>query len=131
MINALALLVTALLFGGMTLFAGGFASVLYKALPAETVGRVLRETFPRFYVFVMAAAGAAAGLVAPNDPTAAIGLAGIAVTTVPARQILTPAINRATDNDQTSRFKWLHGLAVALTLAHIVAAGWVLTRFLT
>lgn len=33
MLPALALLTTALLFGGMTLYAFGFAAVLFKTLP--------------------------------------------------------------------------------------------------
>ena len=39
-----------------------------------------------------------------------------------------PAINRATDSGQRQRFKWLHGVSVLITLAHIAAAGAVLVR---
>ncbi len=130
MIEATALLLTALLFGGMLLFASGFAGVLYKSLPKETVGQVLRETFPRFYAFVITTATACAALVWPIDQLSAGALVAIAVTAIAARQILTPAINRATDTGQTTRFGWLHGLAVGLTLAHIVVAGWATIRFL-
>jgi hypothetical protein len=37
-----------------------------------------------------------------------------------------PAINRATDAGNRRRFAWLHGLSVAVTLAHIAACGWLL-----
>jgi hypothetical protein len=130
MVEATALLLTALLFGGMTLFAAGFAGVLYQSLPKPTVGRVLRETFPRFYGFVIAAAAVSGALVWFRDGLGATALAGIAVTALGARQVLTPAINRATDSGQTRRFNWLHGVAVALTMGHIVLAGWVVVRFL-
>jgi hypothetical protein len=40
-----------------------------------------------------------------------------------------PAINRATDTGAKSRFKWLHGLSVCITLAHIALAGVALARF--
>ena len=57
-----------------------------------------------------------------------VGLAAVAVTGLLARQILMPAINRATDTGAKARFRWLHGLSVLITLAHIVVAGWVLTQ---
>lgn len=129
MIEPVALLLTGFLFGGMTLFSAGFASALYKALPAERVGVVLRTTFPRFYAFVIVAALAAAVPLWPSDALGAAALGLVGLTTVPVRQILTPAINRATDTGDESRFKRLHALAVAVTLAHIMVAGWVLTRF--
>ena len=55
-------------------------------------------------------------------------MAAVAVTTVPVRQLLMPAINRATDAGLRQRFKWLHGLSVAVTVGHIGATGWLLAR---
>ena len=55
-------------------------------------------------------------------------MALVAISAVPTRQALMPAINRATDHGQRQQFKWLHGLSVAITLAHIAAAGFVLVR---
>ena len=55
MISALALLTTALLFGGMVLYSFGFAAFLFTALPAETAGPTIRRAFPHFYLFVMGA----------------------------------------------------------------------------
>ena len=55
-------------------------------------------------------------------------MAAVAVTTVPARQLLMRAINRATDAGLRQRFKWLHGLSVAVTVGHIGATGWLLAR---
>jgi hypothetical protein len=46
MMLSLAVLSTALLFGGMTLYAFGFAAFLFTALPAKTAGEVLRRAFP-------------------------------------------------------------------------------------
>jgi hypothetical protein len=56
-------------------------------------------------------------------------LALIAATALPTRQILMPAINRATDIGAKDRFKVLHRLSVVITLVHIALAGYVLTRF--
>jgi len=128
MMLSLAVLSTALLFGGMTLYAGGFAAFLFTALPAKTAGEALRRAFPWFYAFVIATSGAAALFWWPHDALAAAVTAAVAITTVPVRQWLMPAINRATDTGQRQRFKWLHGLSVLVTLGHIVATAWLLVR---
>ncbi len=124
-----ALLVTSLLFGGMVLYSFGFAAFLFSALPPETARSTIRRAFPHFYLFVIATAAVAAALVWPFSSMLALALGTIAATTIPARQILMPAINRATDISAKSRFKYLHGLSVIITLAHIAIAGWVLSRF--
>lgn len=124
-----ALLTTALLFGGMVLYSFGFAAFLFTALPSDLAGPTIRRAFPLFYLFVMATAAVAAALVWPFDRLAAGLLVTIAVTTLPTRQILMPAINQATDTGARARFKVLHGLSVAITLAHIALAGVVLARY--
>lgn len=124
-----ALLATAFLFGGMLLYSFGFAAFLFTALPPDVAGPTIRRAFPLFYLFVMGVAAAAAALAWPVDPLAAGLLALIAATTLPTREILMPAINRATDTGAKARFKWLHGLSVVITLVHIAIAGYVLARF--
>ena len=126
--QALAVLTTALLFGGMTLYSFGFAAFLFTALPPDVAGATLRRAFPAFYLFVMGAAAIAAGLLWPLDAVASGLMMAIVITTVPLRQLLMPAINAATDRGLRNRFKWLHGASVLVTLAHIAAAGAVLVR---
>jgi hypothetical protein len=125
---ALAVLTTALLFGGMTLYSFAFAAFLFTALPPDVAGASLRRAFPAFYLFVMFVAVLAAVFLWRHDPLAAGLMAAIAITTLPSRQLLMPAINAATDRGQRQRFKWLHALSVVITLAHIIAAGYVLVR---
>ena len=127
MILSLAVLSTALLFGGMTLYSFGFAAFLFTALPAATAGAALRQAFPWFYLFVMATAAISAVLWWPHDAVSAGLMAAVAATTLPLRQVLMPAINRATDAGQRGqRFKWLHSRPVLVTLCHIGATGWLL-----
>ncbi len=126
--EALAVLTTALLFGGMTLYSFGFAAFVLSALPAETARPLIRQAFPHFYLFVIAGALVAAVVLAFADPLSAALMAGIAATTVWARQGLMPAINAATDAGDMARFGRLHGVSVALTLIHIALAAWVLVR---
>lgn len=125
---SLAVLTTALLFGGMTLYSFGFAAFLFTALPSQTAGTVLRKAFPWFYVFVIATATGAALLWWEHDASFAALMAGIALSTLPVRQLLMPAINRATDAGLRRRFQWLHGLSVLVTLVHIGACGWLLAN---
>lgn len=129
MIQLAALLATALLFGGMVLYSFGFAAFLFTNLPGPLAGTTLRRAFPHFYTFVLVTAAVGAALLWPTDPTGGALLAAVAVTTLPTRQLLMPAINTATDTGAKTRFKVLHGLSVLIALAHIGAAGWVLSRF--
>lgn len=124
-----ALLITAWLFGGMLLFAAGFAAFLFKVLPVPEARMLIRRAFPPFYLFVLGTATAAALLSLPTDGTNAVVLGLIALTTVLARQVLMPAINDATDRGLRARFVRLHGLSVLVTLTHIGAAAAVLLRF--
>ncbi len=126
-----ALLATSLLFGGMVLYSFGSAAFLFTALPANVAGPTIRRAFPHFYLFVMLTAASAAGLVWAHDAVAAGLLALIAMTTLPARQMLMPAINRATDAGAKARFKWLHRVSVAITLTHVGLSGLVMARFLS
>jgi hypothetical protein len=123
-----ALLTTAFLFGGMLLFAGSFAAFLFKVMPIADARILIRKAFPFFYIYVIAASTAAAVLTAQQDMISSAVLAVIALTTIPTRQILMPAINKATDSDDWVRFMGLHGLSVVVTLAHIVASAVVLVR---
>ncbi len=124
----LATLTTALLFGGMGLYSFGFAAFLFTALPPDVAARTIRRAFPMFYLFVLVCSAAAAVVLwAGNLPGAGL-LALVAGTVLPTRQLLMPAINRATDTGAKGRFKALHGLSVAITLAHIALTGTALLR---
>ena len=125
-----ALLVTSLLFGGTVLYSFGFAAFLFNALPAAVAGPTIRRAFPHFYLFVIGTAALAAVLLYRPDPLAAGLMLVVAATTLPTRQLLMPAINRATDAGAKLQFKLLHGLSVVITLLHIGIVGVVLSRFL-
>jgi hypothetical protein len=128
MLESLAVLFTALLFGGVVLYSFGFAAFVFTTLPPALAGQTIRKAFAHFYLFVMATAAVAALLLWSIDTTSALLMAAIAISTVPTRQILMPAINHATDTGQTTRFKWLHTVSVLITLAHIALAAIVLIR---
>jgi Domain of unknown function (DUF4149) len=127
-LHAASLLVLALLFGGMLLFSAGFAPFLFRYLPAESARMLIRKAFPPFYVFVIVLSGVAMALSWRSDLLSAAWMAFMMLTAVAARQLLMPAINRATDLGNRKQFLWLHGFSVLLTLGHIVLAAMVLVR---
>ena len=120
----IALLITSFLFGGMVLFAVGFGPIVLKNLEGNVARLFIRNTFPHFYLFVLVSSFLAA--VTVFVPFASMALLAIFFSTIPARQILMPAINAAADDGDRKKFKLLHALSVAITLAHIVIAGVVL-----
>ena len=124
-----ALLLISLLFGGMTLYSFGFAAFIFSALPPDLSGNTIRQAFPHFYIFVLATSAISATLLYFLDPVAAAVMFIISVTTIPTRQILMPAINKASDSGARRRFKILHSLSVLITLGQIIGSGYVLTRF--
>lgn len=128
LVRPAAVLVTAWLFGGMLLFAAGFAAFLFQAMPVAEARLLIRKAFPPFYLFVIGAAVLAIPPLATIDRLDALIMAGIAITTIPTRQLLMPAINRATDRGDRKRFGMLHGVSVLITLIHIAGAGAVLVR---
>lgn len=130
MLEVISLWIIALLFGGMVLYSFGFAAILFTSLPADMAGSTLRRAFPHFYSFVILTSVLGGLLIWQVDVLSASLLAAIAVSTIPTRQILMPAINQATDSGNKSKFKALHGLSVLVSLAHIAVAAWVLARFM-
>lgn len=126
-----ALLTSSLLFGGMLFFSASFAAFLLKSLPPAEARTLIRKAFPSFYIFVMIASLIAALLALASSLFSASILALIALSTLPTRQILMPAINAATDAKLKQRFLVLHGLSVVITLAHIVAVGFVIVDLAT
>lgn len=87
-----------------------------------------QKSISAFYLFVIVASGVAMLLSWRSDSFSAAWMAFVMLTTLGARQILMPAINRATDLGHKKRFLWLHGFSVLLTLGHIVLAGVVLVH---
>lgn len=123
-----ALILTALLFGGMTLYSFGFAPVLFRQLPMDRVRPLLRGTFPYYYLAVIALGTLAMAVSFATDVLAGALLGAIVVSTLYARQILMHRINAATDRGDKAAFARLHGLSVAIQIAQIGLAVWALLR---
>ena len=135
MLEFIALLATATLFGGMVAFSVLFAPLIFIKLPAETAGQFIRAVFPWYYVFIIAVGIVAALLSSAHSASGAIVLAVVALGGIIARQILMPAINRARDanlaGDESAglRFSWLHRSSVALNTVQMIGVAGALWFF--
>lgn len=130
-IESLALLLAATLFGGMVLYSFGFAAFVFAALPGDQAGALIRRAFPHHYLFVAGLSALAAAAFAGLDAVAALVLLVSAGLAVFARQWLMPRINAARDGGDGRRFARLHGVSVALNFAQLAGIGWALVRLLT
>lgn len=136
--NALALIAlfaVALLLGGMAFFAALVAPVVFRVLPAEPAGRFIRALFPRYYLWVLATAAAAAVALFPlSKPDAGI-MAAVAGMAFWLRQSLMPRINalsdlaKAGDAEAQRGFDRAHRLSVIANLLQMLAAAGVLAGF--
>jgi hypothetical protein len=137
-VNALALIAlfaVALLLGGMAFFAALVAPVVFRVLPAEPAGRFIRALFPRYYLWVLATAAAAAVALFPlSKPDAGI-MAAVAGMAFWLRQSLMPRINalsdlaKAGDAEAQRGFDRAHRLSVIANLLQMLAAAGVLAGF--
>ena len=87
-------------------------------------------------MFVIAIAGLGGAILLGSNPRSGALALAIAVIGVFARQVLMPWINTARDmqlqgiEEAKRRFSLLHGISVALNFVQLIAAGYVLYRFL-
>ena len=123
----LSILAVASLFGGMLLFSIGFGTLAFKLLDKTTARKLIRDTFPYFYLFILFNSALAAVFCYYVDARACVLMGLICATTIPNRQILMPAINQASDNDDKKTWGKLHGLSILVTLTHIGIAGTTLS----
>ena len=125
------------LLGSMLFFAIVVAPTVFRALPGDAAGKLLRALFPRYYLWGLVVAVLATLLAAPADAGAVVIVicALVAVLFVFSRQQLLPAINRARDArgaeaQAERRFRRLHGLGMFINLAQMLlllaATGWLI-----
>lgn len=127
MVDALANLLLAALFGGMVFFPAVVAPLVFRTLDEASAGRFLRALFPRYYAFMIATAGAAGLLVlfAAEESWRALVLLSIAASTLAVRQLLVPRLNAwrdaelAGDAAAARRFAIGHRASVLVNVAQL------------
>ncbi len=131
----IALFAVALLLGGMAFFAAVLAPLVFRVLPAEPAGRLIRAVFPRYYLWVLGSSAAAALALFPLSKPDAGVMAAVAGMAAWLRQALMPRINaladlaKAGDREAQRGFDRAHRLSVAANLLQMLAAAGVLAGF--
>ena len=137
-LDTAALVIVAALWGGMLFFAGLYAPLVFIKLEPDVAGRFIRQVFPAYYFTMGLTSGAAAIALLIGDRSRGAEVVLLLVVCAGfwfARQILMPRINHARDlklagNEvEGHRFERLHRLSVAINGAQLVAALFVLARF--
>lgn len=134
-LSAVALICTAMLFGGMAFFAACVAPVAFSRLPPEWAGRFVRGLFPVYYLWLIGTAAAASFALLPLRPADALALAAVAGAAYWLRQSLMPRINALSDAAQAgdagakAGFERAHRLSVRVNMAQMLIALVVLARF--
>lgn len=115
-------------------FGAIMAPLVFTRLDAATAGPFIRATFPRYYLYVLAASALGAAGLALTDPVSAIVLATVAAVTVWLRQGLMLRINALRDAElggdaaAAPRFAQLHRLSVGINGAQLLAVLGVMVR---
>ena len=134
MIDAIAIVAVAFVFGGITFFSFVIAPLAFAELGVETAGRLVRRVFPRYYLVTAAASAAAALALAAGQILSAAAMALVCLGSVVARQGLMPAINASRDRASAGdplagrRFDRLHRVSVIINGVQLLITLAVLVR---
>jgi hypothetical protein len=103
--------------GIMVFFTIAVAPTVFKVLPQEWASKYVRNFFPKYYAF-LGAVSIIASFVATD--TLSMGLlVGCASLFFISLWVLTPAINRASDQGNKKMFRILHGMSVVVNFIQL------------
>lgn len=129
-LHVVALVLIAVLFGGMTFFMAFFAPMVFRNLPREVASAFMRALFPKYFLAMGLLAGLPLLVLLPIHAYRPEGtiVAIVALLFFAARGILLPALEkqRTAGNDRVAAV--LHRASVLIHLAQWIAAGFVLLR---
>ena len=95
----------------------------------EKARPIIRNTFPRYYVFVAVLSSILCVLSYPLMIEGVFIFSCICLSTLYARQVLMPLINRASDQSDKKAFGRLHGFSVIIQVIQIIACGYVVAIY--
>jgi len=129
-LHVAALVLSALVFGGMTFFMALFAPLVFRHLPRETAAAFMRALFPVYFLVmgVVSLVPALALFPIAAYRGEATALAVVAALFFAARFLLLPALNRSRDAGQDGRAASLHRTSVLIHLLQWLIVAVVLVR---
>lgn len=104
--------------GVMIFFSVAVAPTIFKVLPQEWASAYVRQFFPKYY-FVLGFSCLIAGFFAESFQLEIIAFVCATLFAI-SLWILTPAVNKAKDENNTKKFNALHGLSVAVNMVILV-----------
>tara|TARA_B100001094_G_C17952951_1_gene681543 strand:- start:99 stop:482 length:384 start_codon:yes stop_codon:yes gene_type:complete len=113
----ISLYLTSACLGVIIFFSIILAPTVFKVLSKDFASRYLRAFFPKFYLFLFGLTGLAAIL--SNEAIITSMLSVTSVLFLLSRWPLTTAINNASDEKNTKKFKFLHGFSVSIIMFQI------------
>lgn len=118
------LLIIAGVAGIMLFFSVAVAPTIFKVLPQEWASAYVRKFFPKYYA-VLGLALLVAAVLTPDSWVRWVAGVCAALFAV-SLWVLTPAVNRATDQKNKRLFGWLHGLSIVINMGQLIALLYVL-----
>ncbi len=113
----LSLYLVSAMIGIMVFFTIAVAPTVFKVLPQEWASKYVRNFFPKYYAF-LGAVSIIASFAASDTFTMGL-LVLCAALFFLSLWVLTPAINRASDQGQKKCFGILHGLSVVVNFIQL------------
>ena len=113
----LSLYLVSAMIGIMMFFTVAVAPTVFKVLPQEWASKYVRNFFPKYYAF-LGAVSIIASFVASDTLTIGLLVLCAALFFI-SLWILTPAINRASDQGHKKKFGILHGLSVVINFIQL------------
>lgn len=121
-------LMVAAVVGVMLFFSVAVAPTIFKVLPEAWAAVYVRAFFPKYYL-TLGLVSLVAGWLLDDRLSTWLTLACAAAFFV-SRSVLTPAINRARDAQQTLRFQVLHITSIAINVLQLLTLLGVLALYL-
>jgi hypothetical protein len=129
-LHVVALLLMAVLFGGMTFFMAFFAPMVFRTLPRDAATDFMRALFPTYFSVMGVVSLLPLLVLLPIPAYRPEGYVILAVAALffGARGILLPALQRQRDAGNNRMAARLHRASVLIHLAQWAAVGGVLVR---
>ncbi|CAN4276547.1 Domain of unknown function DUF4149 [Methylophilaceae bacterium] len=105
--------------GVMLFFSVAVAPTIFKVLPQEWASAYVRQFFPKYY-FVLGFSCIVSGIFAQSLQLKVITFI-CAVLFAISLWLLTPAVNKAKDENNLKKFNVLHGLSVTINMVILLA----------
>lgn len=105
--------------GVMIFFSVAVAPTIFKVLPQEWAGAYVRQFFPKYY-FVLGFSCVIAGIFAQSLQLKVITFVCAMLFAI-SLWVLTPAVNKAKDENNIKKFNVLHVVSVAVNMIILLA----------